>query len=654
MQEAEPVIFEEPETLHDGTRLVALRKVRDQPLWVTVSVDKSEVFTRSWNNLQAFAAAAFALTILILGAMERVLRSEASAKLKAEQLQLTLEHMSQGIMLVTKEQDVPIINGRCGDLLGLPPDYIARPPRFDKIVAHQAGAIGDEEPSDSLGLAAGLIARGGDVSGDTSLQGMSVCERTLPNGTIVEVRTTNLPDGSFVQTFSDVTKRREAEAHVARLASEDPLTGLPNRRLFQSVLDQLCARTSAEATEAGALPGFAVLFLDLDRFKIVNDTLGHGVGDLLLLQVAERLKARLENGQSLARLGGDEFALVVTEDASRPRLAALANTLSDAVCEPFEIDGHHIRTGVSIGIAVAPQDGTTAEDLLMASDLALYSVKANGRGTHRFYDRSMNEEVKVRRQIEGDLRDAMEREDFELHYQPIIDINRNSVTAFEALVRWRHPEKGLIPPSLFIPIAEETGLIIPLGDWVLREACRTALEWPEHIKVAINLSAVQFTLPDLPARVERILRQTGLSPSRLEVEITESVFLDKSENTLATLHRLKELGIRVAMDDFGTGYSSLSYLQSFPFDKIKVDRSFVAQLGPENKHLVIVQAVVSIARALSMTTTAEGVETNSQLRILEALGCNEFQGYLASKPVTSDKIAALIADGFRAKPSIAA
>ena len=247
MQEAEPVIFEDAETFHDGTRLVALRKVRDQPLWVTVSVDKSEVFTRSWNNLQAFAAAAFALTILILGAMERVLRSEASAKLKAEQLQLTLEHMSQGIMLVTKEQDVPIINGRCGDLLGLPPDYIARPPRFDKIVAHQAGAIGDEEPSDSLGLAAGLIARGSDVSGDTSLQGMSMCERTLPNGTIVEVRTTNLPDGSFVQTFSDVTKRCEAEAHVARLASEDPLTGLPNRRLFQSVLDQLCARTSAEA-----------------------------------------------------------------------------------------------------------------------------------------------------------------------------------------------------------------------------------------------------------------------------------------------------------------------------------------------------------------------------------------------------------------------
>ena len=230
-------------------------------------------------------------------------------------------------MLVTKEQDVPIINGRCGDLLGLPSDYIARPPRFDKIVEHQAGAIGDKEPSDSLGLAAGLIVRGGDGSGDTSLQGMSVCERTLPNGTIVEVRTTNLPDGSFVQTFSDVTKRCEAEAHVARLASEDPLTGLPNRRLFQSVLDQLCARTSAEAMDAGAPTAFAVLFLDLDRFKIVNDTLGHGVGDLLLLQVAERLKGRLETGQSLARLGGDEFALVVTDDASRPQLAALAKRL---------------------------------------------------------------------------------------------------------------------------------------------------------------------------------------------------------------------------------------------------------------------------------------------------------------------------------------
>jgi diguanylate cyclase (GGDEF)-like protein len=654
MQAAESVIFEDSETFQDDTRLAALRKVRGQPLWVTVSVNRSEVLTRSWNNLQVFSAAAFVLTILILCAMERVLRSEASAKLKAEQLQLTLEHMSQGIMLVTKEQEVPIINGRCGDLLGLPSDYIARPPRFDRIVEHQARATGEKEAGDIPGLAAGLIVRGGDASDDPSLQGMSVCERKLPNGTIVEVRTTNLPDGSFVQTFSDVTKRCEAEAHVARLASEDPLTALPNRRVLRSVIDQLCAGASPEPSGPAAPEPFSVLFLDLDRFKIVNDTLGHRVGDLLLLQVAERLKSRLEAGQSLARLGGDEFALVVTEDVSRPRLAALANKLSDAVCEPFEIDGHHIRTGVSIGIAVAPQDGTTAEGLLMASDLALYSVKANGRGTHRFFDRSMNEEAKVRRQIEGDLRDAIEHEAFELHYQPIVDMHRNSVTAFEALLRWRHPEKGLIPPSLFIPIAEETGLIIPLGDWVLREACRTALEWPDHIKVAINLSAVQFTVLDLPERFERILRETGLAPGRLEVEITESVFLDKTERTLATLHRLKELGIRVAMDDFGTGYSSLSYLQSFPFDKIKVDRSFVAQLGPETQHLVIIQAVVSIARALCMTTTAEGVETDTQRRFLQALGCNEYQGYLASAPVTRDKIPAMIASGFGAKPQIAA
>jgi diguanylate cyclase (GGDEF)-like protein len=659
MQAGQSVIFEDAETFRDDTRLVALRNVRDQPLWVTVSVDQNEVFARSWSNLQALSAAGILLTILILGAMERVLRSEASAKLKAEQLRLTLEHMSQGIMLVTREQDVPIINGRCGDLLGLPADYIARPPRFDKIVEHQARTSGDQD--DDVGLFAGRLppaAEAADVP--SSPRDMSVCERKLPNGTIVEVRTTHLPDGSFVQTFSDVTQRCEAEAHVARLASEDPLTGLPNRRVFRSLLDQLCIAPTgqpgspAAPSSAVAPKPFAVLFLDLDRFKIVNDTLGHRVGDLLLLKVAERLKARLEAGQSLARLGGDEFALVVTEDVSRARLTSLANALSVAVCEPFEIDTHQIRTSVSIGIAVAPDDGRTADDLLMASDLALYSVKANGRGTHRFFDRSMNEEAKVRRQIESDLRDAIERESFELHYQPILDVRRNSITGFEALVRWRHPEKGLIPPSVFIPIAEETGLIVPIDDWVLREACRTALEWPDRIKVAINLSAVQFTVPDLPERVEAILRTTGLPPERLEVEITESVFLDKTDSTLATLHRLKEIGIRVAMDDFGTGYSSLSYLQSFPFDKIKVDRSFVAELGPETKHLVIIQAIVSIARALSMTTTAEGVETPSQLKFVEALGCNEFQGYLASAPVTKDKIPAMIAGGVSMKASIAA
>jgi diguanylate cyclase (GGDEF)-like protein len=525
LQAGQTTIFEEADAFPGDMRLVAMRKVRDQPLWVMVSVDKSEVFARSWNNLQAFAAAGFVLTIMILGAMERVLRSEA--------------------------------------------------------------------------------------------------------------------------------QRSEAEAHVARLAAEDPLTGLPNRRVFRSVLDQLCGAAPA-ARAPGAPPPFAVLFLDLDRFKIVNDTLGHRLGDLLLLKVAERLKSRLEADQSLARLGGDEFALVLTGDVSPARLTALAHTLSDAVCEPFEVDGHQIRTGVSIGIAVAPQDGATADDLLMASDLALYSVKANGRGSHRFFDRSMNEEAKVRRQVESDLRDAVEREDFELHFQPILDVRRNSVTAFEALLRWRHPQKGLIPPSLFIPIAEETGLIVPIGDWVLREACRTALAWPEHIKVAINLSAVQFTVPDLAERVERILHETGLSPDRLEVEITESVFLGKNETTLTMLHRLKSLGIRVAMDDFGTGYSSLSYLQSFPFDKIKVDRSFVAQLGPETKHLVIIQAIVSIARALSMTTTAEGVETDSQLKFVEALGCNEFQGYLASAPITKDKIPAVIERPLVVRPSIAA
>jgi diguanylate cyclase (GGDEF)-like protein len=438
---------------------------------------------------------------------------------------------------------------------------------------------------------------------------------------------------------------------VARLASEDPLTGLPNRRVFRATLEKLCAATWSEIN--GTPTVFSVLFLDLDRFKIVNDTLGHKVGDLLLRSVAERLRNQLGEGLALARLGGDEFAIVVPHLTSRPTLIALANALSEVVCEPYEIDGHHIRTSVSIGIAIAPQDGTTADDLLMASDLALYAVKANGRGTHKFYERSMNEEVEVRRQIENDLREAVERNAFELHYQPIIDLRRHAISEFEALVRWRHPEKGLVPPSLFIPIAEDTGLILRLGEWVLREACQAALRWPEDIAVAVNLSPVQFSVPNLADTIEQVLAETGLPASRLEIEITESLFLDKTDATISTLHRLKALGIRVALDDFGTGYSSLSYLQSFPFNKIKVDRSFVADLGAKKQQSVIVQAIVNIARALGMRTTAEGVETYEQLTFVEALGCNECQGYLFSGPVTSDRIPELMST-LNAKMTLAA
>ena len=410
------------------------------------------------------------LTLLILAAMEQILRTEAKARQKADQLQLTLENMSQGIMLVTKDLQIPIINSRCGELLDLPAEFIKHPPRLDQLAGFQA-QIG-ELPGPATSTERTQIEAPAASPGAVQF---TICERKMPDGTVIEVRSGHLLDGSLVQTFTDVTKRSEAEAHVARLASEDPLTGLPNRRVFSSTLDQLSRRPAAD--DAGRTE-FAVLFLDLDRFKVVNDTLGHRVGDLLLQDVAKRLKQSLQPADVLARLGGDEFAVVVPSVGSRAALETLANRLTEAIGHPYEIDGHRIRSSVSIGIAVGPLDGDNADDLLMAADLALYAVKASARGTYRFYHRRMNEEINDRRQVEMDLREAIERNELELHYQPIIDLQRDVVTGFEALARWRHPVKGMVPPATFIPVAEDSGLILPLGRWALTEACRRRRNGP--------------------------------------------------------------------------------------------------------------------------------------------------------------------------------
>jgi diguanylate cyclase (GGDEF)-like protein len=637
MGAATTATFDDDDRLGGDGRLVTVRKVRGNPLWVSVSTNKAEIYGNSWGTLKLNAIAAGLLTLLILAAMERVLRTEAAARHKAAQLQLTLENMSQGIMLVTKDLQIPIINGRCGELLDLPAEFIAHPPRFDQFGEFQT-RIG--------AFHAGLLSTHGTQS-ETDARGHAVhyaiCERTMPNGSVIEVRSGRLPDGSFVQTFTDITKRCEAEARVARLASEDPLTGLPNRRVFGTTLDQMSRAQIPSAALTASAGELAVLFLDLDRFKVINDTLGHRIGDLLLQEVAKRLKGALEATDVLARLGGDEFAIVVRSVRSREAIEALADTLTELVSRPYEIDGHRIRSSVSIGIAVGPLDGDNADDLLMAADLALYAVKAGGRGSYRFYQRAMNEEINDRRQTELDLREAIEKEELELHYQPIIDLQRNAITGFEALARWRHPVKGMIPPAVFIPVAEDSGLILPLGTWALTEACRRAAQWPDHLKVAVNLSPVQISTPHLPQLVESILTDTGLAPHRLELEITERIFMEDGEETLSILHRLKSLGVRISMDDFGTGYSSLSYLRSFPYDNIKVDRTFVSRLNEGTEHVVIVQAVVSIARALGMTTTAEGIETLDQQEFLAALGCDEAQGYLFSAPVPIAEVPNLIA-----------
>jgi diguanylate cyclase (GGDEF)-like protein len=624
-------------------RLITVRKVRGHPLWVTVSTNKSDIYRASTLDLQVHSIAAALLTLIILAAMERILRTEAAARQKSDQLALTLENMSQGIMLVTKDLEIPIINSRCGELLGLPPAFIEKPPRFDQLIEFQTAS---RETCESHAGGAST-----PVQTKKPQAQFTISEQVMPNGTAIEVRSGHLPDGSFVQTFTDITKRREAEAHVARLASEDPLTGLPNRRVFRTTLDQMSGQM--ESVVADPDLQYAVLFLDLDRFKVVNDTLGHRLGDLLLQEVAKRLQAQLQPNDLLARLGGDEFAIVLSLPTSRAYLEEVAKRLIEAVSQPYEIDGHRLRSSISIGIAIGPLDGRNADDLLMAADLALYAVKASTRGTYKFYARSMNEGVNDRRQIEMDLREGIEKGELELHYQPIVDLQRNVITGFEALARWRHPVNGMVPPAVFIPVAEDTGLIISVGAWALAEACRTASSWPSDLKVSVNLSPVQFTAPDLYNTVKTALAESGLEPHRLELEITERLFLEDSEKTLATLHRLKRLGVRIAMDDFGTGYSSLSYLRNFPYDKIKVDRTFVSDLAGGTDHVVIVQAVVSIARALGMTTTAEGVEAAGQKEFLAALGCDEAQGYLFSAPVPADRVSDLIA-AWTAEKSLAA
>jgi predicted signal transduction protein with EAL and GGDEF domain len=370
--------------------------------------------------------------------------------------------------------------------------------------------------------------------------------------------------------------------------------------------------------------------------------LGHPVGDSLLRAVADRLSAAVRNVDTVARLGGDEFAIIQTDLGSPDNAAVLANRIITALREPFDIDGHRVVTGTSIGIATAPRDGTSSDTLLMNADIALYLAKAERRGTYRFFEPEMDRQVQARREVELDIRNALQADEFDLHYQPILDLQSGRVAGFEALIRWNHPVRGMIDPADFIPIAEETGLIIPIGDWVLRKACLDAAKWPRDIDIAVNLSSVQFKGGKLLDNVRQALAISKLDPNRLELEITESVVLQNGEETLTLLHQLRGLGIRIALDDFGTGYSSLGYLRSFPFDKIKIDRSFIRDIDANAGSAVIVGAVVGIARALDMTTVAEGVETASQLALVRSQGCAMVQGYLFSRPRPVGEIPGMI------------
>ena len=432
-----------------------------------------------------------------------------------------------------------------------------------------------------------------------------------------------------------VVQIQEREGRIAHLAFNDVLTGLPNRTMF---LQHLAHRLKSQGDGGQAI---ALHCLDLDHFKAVNDTMGHPAGDALLKTTAERLTAAAK-GQFVARLGGDEFVVVQAIGDDRSEIDRLARQLLDAVAQPQHIDGQQLVASTSIGVAIAPHDGSDAEVLHKNADLALYRAKEAGRGTFAFFEESLNERAQVRRQLETDLRLAIEHGQFELHFQPLFDLERNRITSFEALLRWNHPQRGLVAPSDFILIAEETGLIVPIGAWVIREACRQAASWPEDVRVAVNVSSVQFHRPGLQEVIVQALAASGLEPSRLEIEITESIFLEGSEETLQLLHSLRSIGIRIALDDFGTGYSSLSYLQSFPFDKIKIDRSFIENLLRRPGATAVVRAITDLAHALGMETTAEGVEENEQLAELRMQGCSSVQGFLFSRPVPADRVAVLL------------
>ncbi|MFZ3358020.1 MAG: EAL domain-containing protein [Xanthobacteraceae bacterium] len=458
----------------------------------------------------------------------------------------------------------------------------------------------------------------------------------LPDGRTVSIARQPMPGGGWVATHEDVTERRQAEMKIAHMARHDALTDLPNRVLLRERLSEALAHV-----ENGQQ--LAILYFDLDLFKNVNDSLGHPIGDELLRIVAERLRGCVHESDTISRVGGDEFCIIQTGVGDASDAERLARRIAEAIRTPYDLHGHSVVIDVSIGIALAPADGDDANELLKNADMALYGAKADGRGIYRFFEPTMDARMKERRALEVALRRAFERGEFELYYQPVLNLDQDEVRSCEALLRWHHPERGMVSPVEFIPVAEEIGLIVALGEWVIRSACIDAAQWPDDICVAVNLSPTQLASKGLLPAVLGALASSRLAPHRLELEITEAVLMQNSETTLRTLHQLRALGIRISMDDFGTGYSSLSYLRSFPFDKIKIDRCFIKGLGDSSEADAIVHAVAGLAESLGMTTTAEGVETRQQLNLVRDLGCTDVQGFYYSPPVPVRELTEILA-----------
>jgi diguanylate cyclase (GGDEF)-like protein len=565
-------------------------------------------------------------------AQQQVERSQQELQEQKLRLDSAINHMGEGLCMFDAERRLVVCNARYAEMYRLPPELLRAGTTHREIIEHRiaSGILkGETGEKAAQQLISTLNALPVDVTAsrvDEFSDGRLICVTRQP-----------MAGGGWVATHHDVTEQRRSEAKITHMAQHDALTDLPNRVLLRERMEHALA-----VTRSGG-PDVAVLMLDLDRFKEVNDTLGHPAGDTLLRAVAARLLECARETTVIARLGGDEFAVIDYVTNPVVEATALAERIRKVLCEPFDLSGHQVVAGTSIGIAIAPRDGIDSDEILKNADLALYSAKGGGRGAFRFFEPELDQLMHARRNLEREMREALANGEFELHYQPFVNVKTGETSGFEALLRWHHPRRGLVLPAEFIPLAEETGFIVPLGEWVLRTACAEAAKWPTHLRIAINLSPAQFRSKELVSVTVSALADSGIMSQRLELEVTETVMMHDSDVVFATLRQLHKLGVRIALDDFGTGYSSLSFLQKFPFDKIKIDRSFVKELSSaKEESRLIARAVVRFAVSLGKTTTAEGVETKEQLDILGAEACVEVQGYYLGRPMHGSKVAQMV------------
>ncbi len=617
-------------------RLLAAHRLAHFPVILSVAVDTAAALA-IWQKQTAIllgagglAAVTVAIMILLIARQQTQVHNASmqSLALEKERLDAALNNMSQGLIMFDAEERVVVCNDLYIEMYGMSRELVKPGCSFTDLLKYraEAGNLLHHEPDKYRTELTAAMALGEVTT--------SIFETS--DGREVLVTNSPMAAGGRVATHKDITERRRAEAKIAYMAHHDALTDLPNRSsLYQQLRQTLTRLKRGEEV--------AVFGLDLDRFKDVNDAYGHAVGDLLLKAVAVRLRQCIRETDMVARLGGDEFAIMQIGASQPTDATALASRLIEVIGAPYELGGDQVTVELSIGIALAPGVGLDPEQLLKNADMALYRAKSDGHGLYRFFEPEMDARMQARRKLEIDLRDAIANSEFELFYQPLVDMRTEHVTGFEALIRWHHPERGMIRPLEFISVAEEPGLIVPIGDWVLRQACAEAATWPGDVKIAVNLSPIQFKSKGLLLSVMSALAASGLSAKRLELEITESALLCDGDATLAILDELRGLGVRISMDDFGTGYSSLSYLRKFPFDKIKIDQSFIFDMSEHNDSLAIVRAVIAMGSGLGIATTAEGVETAEQFKQLKLEGCTEVQGYLFSPPRPAAEVKGLLA-----------